>query len=538
MERKVKIIFVTGGVISSLGKGIASASIGLLLREKGFKVTAVKVDPYINVDAGTMNPYQHGEVFVTDDGAETDLDLGHYERFLETTMEGKNNITTGKIYLNVIEKERKGDYLGATVQVIPHLTDEIKREISEAVKNYEIAIVEIGGTVGDIESLPFLEAARQMYLESPQDVAFVHLTLVPYVPSAGELKTKPTQHSVQKLREIGIQPDILITRTPMPLGESVKKKISLFTNVPLEAVIEGVDVPNIYRIPLIFREQGLANILTERLSLSGKKNENNALIEKWKEFVRRVEAPTEGEVEIALVGKYVKLKDSYKSVEEALKHAAAWNDVALKIRWVDSEDIEENGPGSLLEGVNGVLVPGGFGHRGIQGKIKAIEYARENNIPFLGLCLGMQLAVIEFTRNVLGLKEANSTEFDPNTPYPVIDLLPEQKKIKKMGGTMRLGAYPAHLVEGSKARKLYKKGLIYERHRHRYEFNNEFKEKIENKGMKITGIYQEKQLAEIVEIPEHPFFIATQFHPEFKSKPLAPHPLFMGFIRSAKEARA
>jgi len=527
-----KYIFITGGVISSLGKGITSASIGKILESRGLKITLMKLDPYINVDPGTMNPYQHGEVYVTEDGAETDLDLGHYERFILAQMTKFNNVTTGQVYNTVISKERHGDYLGKTIQVIPHITDEIKERIKKVarVSGADIVIIEVGGTVGDIESLPFLEAARQFSLDIGKDnVIYIHLTLVPYIKCADEIKTKPTQHSVGTLREIGIQPDVLICRTEKSLSEEVKEKISLFCNVRKEAVIEAKDVESIYQIPLVFKNQILDEIILSHFKLICKSSD----LKEWeKNVVERVLKP-KNKVTIALVGKYIALQDAYKSIYESLIHAGIYNDAKVEIRKVDSEDIQKRGPDKFLKGVSGVLVPGGFGYRGTEGKIKAIKFARENKVPFLGLCLGMQCAVIEFARNVCGLKEANSTEFKPETKYPVISLLVEQKKIKDLGGTMRLGAYPCKIKKNTLAFRVFGKTLIQERHRHRYEFNNKYKKLLERKGMKFCGIYPKRNLVEIVELKEHPYFIAVQFHPEFKSKPDKAHPLFREFIRAA-----
>lgn len=530
-----KYIFVTGGVISSLGKGIASASIGKILESRGLKVTLMKFDPYINVDPGTMNPYQHGEVYVTDDGAETDLDLGHYERFTNSKITKFNNATTGQVYNSVISKERRGDYLGKTIQVIPHITNEIKERIKKVaeVSGAEVVIVEIGGTVGDIESLPFLEAARQFRQDvGYNNVLYIHLTLIPYIKVAGEIKTKPTQHSVGTLREIGIQPDILICRTEKPLNEEVKEKISLFCNIRKEAVIENCDVESIYQLPLVFKGQILDEIILSHFNLICKFSD----LKEWKDnVVERVLSP-EHKVRIAFVGKYIGLQDAYKSVYEALTHAGISNDCRVELVKVDSEDIEKEGPERLLSGINGVLVPGGFGSRGIEGKIQAIGFARENNIPFLGLCLGMQCAVIEFARNACRMKKANSTEFNPKTKYPVISLLEEQKKVKDMGGTMRLGLYPCRIKKNTLARKIYGKDLICERHRHRYEFNNKYRKALERKGMRFCGIYPKANLVEIIELKDHPFFVAVQFHPEFKSKPDKAHPLFREFIRAALTA--
>ncbi len=531
-----KYIFVTGGVISSLGKGIASASIGKILESRGLKITLMKLDPYINVDPGTMNPYQHGEVYVTEDGAETDLDLGHYERFTNTHTSKFNNITTGQIYNCVITKERHGDYLGKTIQVIPHITDAIKDKIKECAKvsKADIVIIEVGGTVGDIESLPFLEAARQFRLDMGYDnVLYIHLTLVPYIKAAGEIKTKPTQHSVGTLREIGIIPDVLICRTEKPLNESVKDKISLFCNVKKEAVIESPDVDSIYQIPLVFKKQILDEIILSHFKLICKFSD----LKDWeKNVVSRVLNP-KSRVTIAVVGKYIELQDAYKSIYEALVHSGIANDTKVEVKKIDSETIQKYGAEKFLKDVSGILVPGGFGYRGIEGKIKAIGFARQNKIPFLGLCLGMQCAVIEFSRNVCGLKDANSTEFKPKTKYPVISLLVEQKKIKDLGGTMRLGAYPCKIKNNTLASKTYGRNFIQERHRHRYEFNNQYRKIFERKGMVFSGVYPKKNLVEIVELKNHPYFIAVQFHPEFKSKPDKAHPLFREFIKAALVTR-
>ncbi len=545
-----KYIFVTGGVISSLGKGITSASIGKILEDRGLKVSLMKFDPYINVDPGTMNPYQHGEVYVTEDGSETDLDLGHYERFTQAQMTKFNNITTGQVYNAVISKERHGDYLGKTIQVIPHITNEIKERVKKVaeVSSADIVIIEIGGTVGDIESQPFLEAARQFRLDIGYDnVLYIHVTLIPYIKVADEIKTKPTQHSVGTLREIGIQPDVLICRTEKPLSEEVKEKISLFCNVRKEAVIEARDVESIYQIPLVFKKQILDEIILshfnlicpprsscseERLSDKEGRGKFSDLKDWEKNVVERVLNPKD-KVKIAIVGKYTTLQDAYKSIYEALAHAGIANNCKVEIERVDSEDIEKKGADKLLKGVSGVLVPGGFGYRGIEGKIKAIKFARENKVSFLGLCLGMQCAVIEFARNVCGLKEANSTEFRPKTKYPVISLLEEQKKIKDLGGTMRLGVYPCRIKKNTLAFRVYGKNLIRERHRHRYEFNNKYKKLFQKKGMVLSGINPRKDLVEIIELTSHPYFIAVQFHPEFKSKPDCAHPLFREFIKAA-----
>lgn len=529
-----KYIFITGGVISSLGKGIASASIGKILESRGLKVTLMKFDPYINVDPGTMNPYQHGEVYVTEDGAETDLDLGHYERFTSAQMTRFNNVTTGQIYNAVISKERRGDYLGKTIQVIPHITHEIKERIKKvaAVSRADIVIIEIGGTVGDIESLPFLEAARQFRLDAGcENVLYIHLTLIPYIKCADEIKTKPTQHSVGTLREIGIEPDILICRTEKALSDEVKEKISLFCNVRKEAVIEAKDVASIYQVPSEFKNQILDEIILSHFKLISRLSN----LKEWeKNVVERIINP-EDRVAIAVVGKYVGLQDAYKSIYESLAHGGIHNNAKVEIKKIDSEEIEKDGPEKLLSEVSGILVPGGFGYRGIEGKIKAIKFARENNIPYLGLCLGMQCAVIEFARNVCGMKSANSTEFKLKTKYPVISLLEEQKRVKNLGGTMRLGIYPCKIKKGALAYKLYGQGLIYERHRHRYELNNKYRSALEKKGMIFSGIYPKNNLVEIVELKGHPYFIAAQFHPEFKSKPDKAHPLFRGFIKAALE---
>lgn len=538
MLKMAKYVIITGGVVSSLGKGIATASIGLLLKTQGLSVNPLKLDPYINVDPGTMNPYQHGEVFVTEDGAETDLDLGHYERFLDVNLSKDNNVTAGQIYLSVIEKEREGIFLGGTIQVVPHITNEIKERVRRMANEHDVVLVEIGGTVGDIESLPFLEAMRQLRLEEGRDnVLYIHLTLVPFIKSANEFKTKPTQHSVNELRRIGIQPDIILCRTERPLPKEAKDKIALFCNVSKEAVIEGIDTDNIYKIPLIFKEQKLDWLICQYLSLKTKEIGLKTW-QAWLDFVNRLENP-EKEVKIAIVGKYTSLRDAYKSVIEAVNHACGNLSLKPNIKWIEATDLEEEAKKKGKEilkdyfsDISGIIVPGGFGSRGIEGKIFAIEYARKNNLPFLGLCVGLQCAVIEFARNVLGLKEANSQEFDPNTKYPVIHLLESQKGIRKKGGTMRLGAYPCLLKEGTNAFKAYQTKRVYERHRHRYEVNNEYLELLENSGMVVSGIYEKENLVEIIELKEHPFFVATQFHPEFKSRPLRPHPLFLNFIKT------
>ena len=535
-----KFIFVTGGVVSSLGKGIASAAIGALLEARGLKITLQKLDPYINVDPGTLSPFQHGEVFVTDDGAETDLDLGHYERFTSTRTSKSNNCTTGKIYFNVISKERRGDYLGETVQVVPHITDEIKNAIKAASNDYDIVIVEVGGTVGDIESLPFLEAIRQFrYDVGRSNVLYVHLTLIPYIKTSGELKTKPTQHSVRELREIGIQPDILLCRTDKFLPADVKKKIAIHCNLDVDAVITAKDVDFIYEVPLVLRQEGLDNLIAKKLLLDAKEPD----LTRWKDVVRKIKEP-EDRVKVALVGKYVGFKDSYKSLMEALTHGGIANNLGVDIQWVDSEEVEKSGAEKFLSDVDSVLIPGGFGERGIEGKIETIQFAREKKIPFLGICLGMQCAVIEFARNVCGLKGANSTEFDLNTPYPVIYLIEEWYDFKTQtiqrrditsakGATMRLGAYPCVLTENSFAYKAYGAKEISERHRHRYEFNNSFKDMLVKNGLKISGISPDGELVEIIEIENHPWFFGCQFHPEFKSRPLEPHPVFSAFIAAA-----
>lgn len=528
-----KYIFITGGVVSSLGKGIASASIGRLLESRALKVTFQKCDPYVNVDPGTMNPYQHGEVYVTDDGAETDLDLGHYERFTNAILGKDNNVTTGKIYYSVISKERRGDYLGGTVQIVPHITDEIKENIRKVSreKDIDVVIVEIGGTVGDIEGLPFLEAIRQLKLEQGRgNVINIHLTLVPYVKVADEQKTKPTQHSVGRLREIGIQPDILLCRSERALTKEAKKKIALFCNVEEEAVIQALDVGSIYEIPLIYKKQGLDELIIRLLGIKCRKDGD---LTRWKnKVVKRIKNPSKS-TSIAVVGKYITLQDAYKSIYEALIHGGIANDSQMKIKKVESEDISADGADKHLKNVDGILVPGGFGYRGIEGKIKAIRYARENRIPFFGICLGMQTAVIEFARSVCGLKGANSTEFNKKTQSPVISLLEEQRKVKAKGGTMRLGAYPCKLKKGTRAYAAYGTQQVFERHRHRYEFNNAFKAEMEKKGLIVAGIYPNKNLVEIIELRDHPWFVACQFHPEFRSKPDKAHPLFREFIQAS-----
>jgi CTP synthase len=527
-----KFIFITGGVVSSLGKGITAASLGCLLKSRGVSVSVLKLDPYINVDPGTMSPYQHGEVFVTDDGAETDLDLGHYERFIDENLSKSNNVTTGKIYWSIITKERKGDFLGGTVQVIPHVTNEIKERIHRVAKESQadVVIVEVGGTVGDIESLPFLEAIRQFKGEVGRDeVMYIHVTLMPYIGAASELKTKPTQHSVKELRSIGIQPDVIVCRSEKPLSNELKAKIALFCDISKDAVIPNLDAKTIYEVPLLLEQAGLDDIVIQRLHLQC--NERDLKV--WREIVAKIKSP-KFKVTIAIVGKYVSLPDAYLSVAEALRHAGIAHETQINIKWVNSETIEKDGAEKVIGQVDGILVPGGFGNRGIEGKIAAIKMAREQGIPYLGICLGMQCAVIEFSRNVCGMKGANSSEFDPDSPYPVIDLLPEQKEIADMGGTMRLGLDPVKIAPGeSLAYQAYLQELIYERHRHRYEVNNQFLAKMEQAGLKITGILPDRHLVEIVELPSHPWFVATQYHPEFKSRPHRPQPLFKGFVGAA-----
>jgi CTP synthase len=528
-----KYIFVTGGVVSSLGKGIAAASLGRLLVERGLRVTMLKFDPYINVDPGTMSPFQHGEVFVTDDGAETDLDLGHYERFIDRSLSQSNNITTGRIYQNVITKERRGEYLGSTVQVIPHITDEIKSSMRRVAPENDVVIVEIGGTVGDIESLPFLEAIRQFRHEiGRENAVFIHLTLVPYISAAGEVKTKPTQHSVRELMEIGIQPDMLICRTERPLSEDVKRKIALFCNVDFGSVIESRDVPSIYEIPLSFHEQGLDERVVERLGLGGKK----ADLTPWREMVSRIYAP-HGRVRIAVVGKYTELIDSYKSVQESLIHGGIGNDTGVDITWISSDLFSSpERAAELLDGMDGLLIPGGFGVRGIDGMVTAVRYAREKGMPFFGICLGMQVASIEFARNKCGLDDSHSSEFAPECGNPVISLMESQQHVTDMGGTMRLGAYPARLKAGSLVAHMYGASDASERHRHRYEFSNKYREIFERHGVRFSGLSPDGSLVELIEIPDHPWFVGCQFHPELKSRPTRPHPLFAGFIAAAVTA--
>lgn len=529
---KVKYIFVTGGVVSSLGKGIASASLGLLLQSRGLRVTIQKFDPYINVDPGTMNPFQHGEVYVTEDGAETDLDLGHYERFLDINTSRANNCTTGQIYNEVIMRERRGDYLGATVQVIPHITDEIKRRITALATGgkYDVIITEVGGTVGDIESLPFLEAIRQFTLSVGRRTAInIHVTLVPYIPSAGELKTKPTQHSVKTLLEIGVQPDILICRSDRRLTREYREKIALFCNVDARSVIEGRDVESIYEVPLQYAREGLDDIVIEHLNL--KCNQRN--ITRWEQLVEKIKKPKRN-VKIAICGKYTDYPDAYKSITEAFVHAGAANHARVEIKWIASEKIEHNGINGVFSDVDGVLVPGGFGERGIEGMIRAVKYVRERKIPFFGICLGLQCAVIEFARNAAGLKDAHSTEFK-RTKHNVIDLMHDQRSVRNLGGTMRLGSYPCVVQRNTKAFKAYRREFINERHRHRYEVNNKFRKRLTDAGLVLSGVSPDNSLVEMIELPDHPWFVAVQFHPEYKSRAINPHPLFREFVKAALE---
>jgi len=530
--KKVKFLFITGGVVSSLGKGITASSLGLLLKQRGFSVTIQKFDPYINVDPGTMSPFQHGEVYVTDDGAETDLDLGHYERFLDVSMSKANNTTTGQVYYEVITKERRGDYLGATVQVIPHITDEIKRRLKRLSElgDYEVIITEIGGTVGDIESLPFIEAIRQHMLEYGRANSMcIHVTLVPYIASAGEVKTKPTQHSVKNLLELGIQPDVLICRSEKRLSKEIREKIALFCNVDSRAVISAYDVQSIYEVPLVFQKEKIDSLVCSRLHLPDRKIK----LDEWNVFVEGIRNPV-NEIEIAVCGKYITHLDAYKSIMEAFIHAGAENQVKVKVRAVNAEECEERDLKDLLSGVSGVLVPGGFGERGIEGKIKAVKFARENDIPFFGICLGLQCAVVEFARNVCGLRNANSSEFR-NTKYNVIDLMPDQKDVKEKGATMRLGAYPCSIEDSTKAYQAYKKNYIFERHRHRYEVNNKFRRKLVDNGMVLSGLSPDRELVEMIELPDKRWFVACQFHPELKSRATNAHPLFREFVRAAIE---
>jgi CTP synthase len=533
-SKKTKFIFVTGGVVSSLGKGLASASIGALLENRGLDLTLLKLDPYINIDPGTMSPFQHGEVFVTDDGGETDMDLGHYERFTNARMSRLNNFTTGRIYHSVIQKERRGEYLGKTVQVIPHITDEIKSCIRQAAQGVDVVIVEVGGTVGDIESLPFLEAIRQMrYDVGAGNAIYIHLTLLPYIGAAGEVKTKPTQHSVMKLREIGIQPDFLICRTDREISRELKDKIAMFCNVDTGNVYTSPDVKSIYELPLELHRQGLDERLTETLNIWSRAPR----LERWEDILRKVYSPGRGEVTVAMVGKYMDLKESYKSLNEALMHGGIANDVKVNLRFVDSQEVEEKGAEKILADVDAILVPGGFGVRGTEGKISAVRYAREKRVPFFGICLGLQMAVVEFSRNVLGLAGANSLEFNEHTPHPVVTLMESQVKVQDKGGTMRLGTYDCALKPDSLAHKLYGADIIHERHRHRYEVNNTYRGRMQEAGLIVSGQNPALNLVEMIELNDHPHFIGCQFHPEFKSKPFAPHPLFSGFIRAALTQR-
>lgn len=536
MTTNTKYIFVTGGVVSSLGKGITAASLGRLLKSRGYRVTIQKFDPYINIDPGTMSPYQHGEVFVTDDGAETDLDLGHYERFIDINLSKNSNTTTGKIYQSVINKERRGDYLGGTVQVIPHITNEIKERVFRVGQqdNADFVITEIGGTVGDIESLPFLEAIRQVKKDvGKNDVLYIHVTLVPYISAAGELKTKPTQHSVKELRSIGISPDIIVCRSEKPISKEMREKMAMFCDVDPEAVIQNLTARSIYEVPMLMEEQGLDTIVLRKLEMEDKPKD----MQGWHDMVARILKKYDKKVTIAVVGKYVALQDAYISITESLRHAAVANEAELDIHWVNAEEIEadDTAMAKVMAGVDGILVPGGFGNRGIEGKIKAIQYAREHKIPFFGICLGMQCAVIEFARHVCGMADANSSEFNPNSTHPVIDLMPEQIDVEDLGGTMRLGLYPCKVYPDTLTSKAYNAELIYERHRHRYEFNNAFREKIVGKGLVLGGTLPNGRLVEIVELPEseHPWFLGAQFHPEFKSRPTNPHPLFREFVGAA-----
>ncbi|MEK7772892.1 MAG: CTP synthase [Deltaproteobacteria bacterium] len=531
---KTKFIFVTGGVVSSLGKGLASASIGALLESRGLTITLQKLDPYINVDPGTMSPFQHGEVFVTDDGAETDLDLGHYERFTNARLSRRNNFTTGQIYDSIITKERRGDYLGCTVQVVPHVTDEIKGKILSISNGVDVAIIEVGGTVGDIESLPFLEAIRQLRFDlGKENVLYIHLTLLPYIATAQEMKTKPTQHSVNKLREIGIQPDILLCRCDRPLTSELKGKIALFCNVERDAVISAEDVKCVYEVPLVFHREGLDDKIIKLLNIWTRAPK----LEQWEELIRRANNPR-AEVSIGIVGKYVNLQDSYKSLHEALIHGGIANNCEVNLLYIDSEEIEKKSAPQILKNVDGVLIPGGFGSRGVEGKIAAIRYVRENKIPFFGICLGMQVAIIEIARDLCGLKDANSSEFNPDSSAPVVDIMETQRGINAKGGTMRLGAYPCVIKKGSKAHVAYGAVDISERHRHRYEVNNVYRQTLEKAGVEFSGLSPDESLVEIMEFRHHPWFLACQFHPEFKSRPLMPHPLFRGFVKAVMAHRA
>ncbi|HBT62763.1 MAG TPA: CTP synthetase [Elusimicrobia bacterium] len=526
---KTKFIFVTGGVVSSLGKGLASAAIGALLESRGLTITLQKLDPYINVDPGTMSPFQHGEVFVTDDGAETDLDLGHYERFTTARMSRRNNFTTGQVYDSIIQKERRGDYLGCTVQVVPHVTDEIKSKVLAIGNGVDIAIIEVGGTVGDIESLPFLEAIRQLRFDlGKENVLYMHLTLLPYIATAHEIKTKPTQHSVNKLREIGIQPDILLCRSDRPVPPELKAKIALFCNVDRDAVISAQDVKCIYEVPLVFHSQGLDEKIVKLLNIWTRQPK----LEAWEALIKKV-GNQKNEITIGIVGKYVNMQDSYKSLHESLIHAAIANNCKVNLQYIDSEEVEKKGPQSILKGVDGILIPGGFGNRGVEGKITSIKYARENKIPFFGICLGMQVAIIEIARDLCGMKHANSSEFDPESPNPVVHIMEAQRSVNAKGGTMRLGAYPCVVKKGTKAYGVYGAAEISERHRHRFEVNNMFRPELEKAGVEFSGLSPDGSLVEIMELKGHSWFVACQFHPEFKSRPEAPHPLFRDFIAAA-----
>ena len=525
---KTKFIFVTGGVVSSLGKGLASAAIGALLESRGLTITLQKLDPYINVDPGTMSPFQHGEVFVTDDGAETDLDLGHYERFTTARMSRRNNFTTGQIYDSIIQKERRGDYLGCTVQVVPHVTDEIKSKVLAIGNGVDIAIIEVGGTVGDIESLPFLEAIRQLRFDlGKENVLYMHLTLLPYIATAHEIKTKPTQHSVNKLREIGIQPDILLCRSDRPVPPELKAKIALFCNVDRDAVISAQDVKCIYEVPLVFHSQGLDEKIVKLLNIWTRQPK----LEAWEALIKKV-GSQKNEITIGIVGKYVNMQDSYKSLHESLIHAAITNSCKVNLQYIDSEEVEKKGPQAILKGVDGILIPGGFGGRGVEGKIASIKYARENKIPFFGICLGMQVAIIEIARDLCGMKHANSSEFDPESPNPVVHIMEAQRSVNAKGGTMRLGSYPCAVKKGTKAHAVYGMAEISERHRHRFEVNNMFRPELEKAGVEFSGLSPDGSLVEIMELKGHPWFVACQFHPEFKSRPMEPHPLFKGFIKA------
>ena len=529
-----KFVFVTGGVVSSLGKGITAASLGALLKRRGFRVSIIKLDPYINVDAGTMNPFQHGEVFVTEDGAETDLDLGHYERFVDESLRASNNVTTGKIYSSVISKEREGRYLGATVQVIPHITNEIQERVLKVADGNDVVIAEIGGTVGDIEGLPFLESIRQIANRvGRENVLYCHVTLVPFIAAAGELKTKPTQHSVNELRRIGIQPDVIVCRSQYHLESDIRDKIALFCSVPKDSVVEAVDADTIYRVPLQLLDQGFDRLVLRRLGLPV---EGSPVLEDWIRFLDRYTHPA-GDVEIAMVGKYTSLKDSYLSVMEALSHAGTANHVRVNLRSVEAEDVEEQGVEATLGGVQGILVPGGFGSRGIEGKIAAAGYARRQRIPYLGLCLGMHVAAVEFARNVLDIAAAHSSEIDPGTPNPVIHLMEEQRHVSHLGGTMRLGAYPCDLVPGTLAQGAYGAESVQERHRHRYEFNNDYRKRFSDAGFRVAGVFADQDLVEILEMEDHPWFVGVQFHPEFLSRPVRPHPLFREFVAAATKTQ-